>query len=144
MFDDLSIGPMNKKISQAVTGNHLLGDSLRFVLAGGLNTVLTLGVYQVVLFSLPHNQAYSISWMVGILFLLIVYPTKVFPGGVPSIKKSTATVIIYLTAFFLSLTILDWMVVQGLHKRLAIFVVLVVSTTLNFILMRLVYRRPIQ
>lgn len=128
------------KISQVITGNHLLADGFRFVLAGGFNTLLTIGVYQLCLVFLPHNLAYATSWLVGILYLIIVYPTKVFPGGTSSLKRSAATVTVYLTVFLISLWSLEQVVGLGMHKRLAIFVVLVVSATLNFILMRLVYR----
>lgn len=129
------------KISQTLTSNQLIGDALRFVLAGGINTLLTLFVYQVILFFLPHSFAYALSWLVGILYISIVYPTKVFPGGSASLIKIGATVTIYIVVFMISLWCLEFVVSKGLHERLAIFVVLILSTTLNFVLMRTVYRR---
>ena len=129
------------KIRQALTANQLLGDGLRFILASGINTLLTLGVYQLALFYLPHNFAYTVSWLVGILYLIIVYPTKVFPGGSTSPKRSVAAVAIYVVVFMISLWSLELTVSTGLHDRLAIFVVLVLSASLNFVLMRLVYRK---
>jgi putative flippase GtrA len=129
------------KISQVITGNHLLADGFRFILAGGVNTLLTLGIYQLGLVFLPHTLAYATSWFVGILYLLIVYPVKVFPGGTASFKRNVTVVAVYLTVFLVGLWSLERAVEFGLHERLAIFVVLIVSATLNFLLMRLVYRR---
>lgn len=129
------------KISQIVTGNHLVADGFRFALAGGVNTLLTLGVYQICLVFMPHNLAYATSWLVGILYLLIVYPSRVFPGGFSSLKRSAAAVVAYLTVFVVSLWSLERVIELGMHERLAIFVVLVFSAILNFMLMRIVYRR---
>lgn len=118
----------------------LLADGFRFILAGGVNTLLTLGVYQLCLVFLSHNLSYATSWLVGILYLILVYPTKVFPGGSTSLKKNTTVVAVYLMVFLVSLWTLEKVVDYGIHKRLAIFLVLIVSATLNFLLMRLVYR----
>lgn len=132
------------KISQVITGNHLLADGFRFILAGGVNTLLTLGVYQLGLVFLPHNLAYAISWFLGILYLIIVYPAKVFPGSTASFKRNVAVIVVYLTVFLIGLWSLERVVEFGLHERLAIFVVLIVSATLNFLLMRLVYRGKVR
>jgi putative flippase GtrA len=121
-------------------GNHLIGDGLRFIAAGGINTLLTLGVYQLALFFMPHNLAYAASWIVGILFLVIVYPTRVFPGGRTSKMRNAVVVTIYLLVFLISLWSLEFVISIGLHKRLAIFVILVLSASLNFVLIRRVYR----
>lgn len=121
--------------------NGLLGEVIRFILAGGFNTLLTLGVYQLALFFIPHNFAYAISWLVGIGYLLIVYPTKVFPGGQTSPMRNVMVVLIYLSVFTLSLWCLERLVGIGIHERVAIFVVLVFSSSINFVLMRMVYRK---
>ncbi|MFC1701368.1 hypothetical protein ACFL1J_01275 [Pseudomonadota bacterium] len=127
-------------IWQVLKGNHLVADGLRFIIAGGINTILTLCIYQFALFFLSHSFAYAFSWLVGILYLIIVYPTKVFPGGNNSPKRIGVATAIYLVVFMISLWSLDFIVSTGLHERLAIFVVLVMSASLNFVLMRLVYR----
>ena len=129
------------KIRQTLTTNQLFGDGLRFILAGSVNTLLTLSVYQFALFFLSHNFAYAVSWLVGILYLIIVYPTKVFPGGSTSPKRRVAAVAIYLVVFMISLWSLEFIVSTGLHERIAIFVVIILSTSLNFVLMRLVFRK---
>lgn len=127
-------------IRQALKGNRLLSDGLRFVVAGGINTILTLCIYQFALFFLSHSFAYTLSWLVGILYLIIVYPTKVFPEANNSPKRIGIATTIYLVVFMASLWSLDFIVSTGIHQRLAIFLVLVISASLNFVLMRLVYR----
>ena len=127
-------------IWQVLKGYHLIADGLRFIIAGSINTILTLCIYQFALFFLSHSVAYAFSWLVGILYLIIVYPTKVFPGGNNSPMRIGVATAIYLVVFMISLWSLDFIVSAGLHERLAIFVVLVLSASLNFVLMRLVYR----
>lgn len=121
-------------------GEQLAADGIRFILAGATNTILTLGFYQVALFILPHNISYALSWVLGVLFLIIVYPTKVFPGGSASSGRIVAAIAIYVSVFAVSLWTLELAISFGLHERLAIFVVLALSASLNFMLMRLIFR----
>jgi putative flippase GtrA len=128
-------------IQQVMKDTRLFGDWVRFILAGGFNTFLTLGVYQLLIFVMPRDFAYAVSWLVGIVYLLIVYPTKVFPGGRSSALLSAMVVIIYLVVFVVGLWCLGYLVgTAGVHERLAIFVTLSLSASINFVLMRLVYR----
>lgn len=116
-------------------------DATRFALAGIVNTLLTLAIYQLSLLALPHLSAYAISWLVGIAFLVIVYPSRVFPGANQSIKSKALIVLIYLTTFSISALVLDWLVDNYLAANIAIFAVLIFSTCMNFILMRLALRK---
>jgi len=129
------------KIIQTIKGNHLLGDGFRFLIAGGLNTLITVGIYQLCLGFLSHNKAYAISWLVGILYLIIVYPTKVFTGNSFSITQSAVAVGVYLIVFLIGLWSLEQIINLGTHERLAIFIILAFSTLLNFTLMRILYRK---
>ena len=128
------------RIVRIIKSNNLLGDGVRFLLAGGLNTFITLVAYQLFLTFLSPRSAYAVSWLVGISYLIIVYPAKVFPGRRFSLKRSTAAVLVYLLVFFICLWSLKEIINFGIHARIAVFFVLIVSTTLNFFLMRLIYR----
>jgi hypothetical protein len=70
--------------------DHLLlaGDALRFAIAGILNTSLTLLAYQLFLFVMPRQGAYALSWVCGIVFVLVFYPSQVFTGGRCTIRFS--------------------------------------------------------
>ncbi|MBE7186242.1 MAG: hypothetical protein INR68_17750, partial [Methylobacterium mesophilicum] len=48
------------------------------MVAGGTNTFLTFAVYQLLLFVLDSRLAYASAWLAGLVFVAIVYPSKVF------------------------------------------------------------------
>ena len=118
----------------------LLWDALRFLFAGGFNTLLTLAVYQFALFFVEYSLAYAISWIVGISYLLLLYPTKVFPGSSRTLKGYVLLTGVYLLVFFIGLKALDWIIGLNISAQFAIFIVLVISTVINFVLMRLILR----
>ena len=62
-------------------GRSLRADAFRFLVAGGINALLTLLVYQALLFALPHQLAYLLAWVAGLLFVMLAYPSRVFPEG---------------------------------------------------------------
>jgi putative flippase GtrA len=128
------------KIARIFTGNQIVADGFRFAIAGGLNTLITLLIYQICLAFFSHNMAYAISWLVGILYLIIIYPAKVFPGKSFSLIRSMAVIGIYIAVFVISLWGLGQVINLGMHERLAIFIVLIISSALNFIFVRMVYR----
>jgi len=68
-------------MTEKVIRKDIYMDGFRFLIAGGLNTVLTLGIYQLCLLVMEHEIAYSLSWIVGIIFLMKFYPARVFPEG---------------------------------------------------------------
>ena len=132
-----------RKVIQAISSRGLFGDGLRFVAAGSINTLLTLAAYQFLLLFTSHKIAYITSWLLGILYLIVVYPTKVFTGSEQSITKATATALIYLAVFMLGYYALDGLVSYGINKRIAIFAVIAIQVPLSFVLMRILYRNKI-
>lgn len=120
--------------------HHFFSDALRFLLAGGINTLLTIGIYQLLLFFFSHNISYSLSWIAGLLFIYSVYPSKVFPGGINTLKRRVYAITSYLIVFVSSLWFLNLLVSNGVHSRIAIFGVLIISTLLNFFSMRVIFR----
>lgn len=56
-------------------------DAVRFLVAGSLNTALTSLVYFAGLAVLPSGLSYAIAWLAGLLFVMVLYPERVFPGG---------------------------------------------------------------
>lgn len=119
---------------------HFISDGLRFLVAGGINTLLTIGIYQLLLFYFSHGISYSLSWTAGLLFIYFVYPSKVFPGGINTLKRRVYAIASYLIVFASSLWFLDLLVSNGVHSRIAIFGVLIISILLNFFSMRVIFR----
>ncbi len=126
---------MNKE-----TANSIQSDGIRYIGAGGVNTLITVIIYQILLLLLPHSYAYSISWIIGIIFLVTIYPTKVFTGGKDSTKRRVAIATSYLIVFGASIQCLNMLVRFGIHERIAIFIILIFSSLLNFLLMRYLIR----
>jgi len=128
-------------LNKLLVSTHIYYDSVRFLLAGGINTVATLALYQILLVFFSHTVSYSISWIIGILLVVIYYPTKVFPGGYNSIYHCLSVILIYALVFVMSLWFLGILVKLEVNPRVAIIYVLILSTMLNFLLIRVVYRR---
>ena len=123
-----------------IQSNQLVADGIRFLLAGGLNTLLSILVYQLLLLFLSPGLSYALCWLVGLVFLLVVYPSKVFVGSGTNTQRMATTVAVYAVVFGISYFCLQALVAHGVPPRLAIFGVLVISTATNFLLMRLIYR----
>ncbi|BDQ38462.1 hypothetical protein SYK_28220 [Pseudodesulfovibrio nedwellii] len=118
-----------------------LKDGIRFLLAGGLNTILTLAIYQLFLFFISAQPAYALSWCIGFIFLLCVYPAKVFPGATTNKKQYFLVALVYMSVFFLGLFLIKLTVQTGINSHIAIFLVMSVTTVTNFLLMRSVLRK---
>ena len=116
-------------------------EGFRFVVAGSINTVLTLAVYQLCLVFMSHEIAYGISWLLGIAFLVIVYPSKVFSHNNSSLTKKVFIALLYLITFILGLRLLNWLVLSGIPAEFAIFIVLAFAMIINFFGMRMILRR---
>jgi len=117
------------------------GDLLRFLLAGGLNTLLTLAVFQIALFVTNASIAYAISWIAGILFVVMFYPTRVFPEGRTGPRDRIALGASYVAMFLLGLGLLNVLTWLGMQPRISIVIVLAFTTAANFVASRLLLRR---
>lgn len=122
----------------------LHGDLIRFLVAGGLNTLLTLAVYQALLFAASPGIAYAIAWVVGILFVMIVYPSRVFPEGRTGMLDRVLLGCFYAVVFLLGLLLLNLLNSAKLHPRLSIFLVMAFTTGVGFIVSRTLLRRTIK
>lgn len=118
----------------------LAGDGLRFLAAGGFNTLLTLAIYQLLLFAMPDWAAYALSWVAGLTFVVIVYPDRVFAGGRRDAGARIRLGLTYAALFLLGLAALRALGVAGVPPRLSILAVLVLTTVANFALGRLILR----
>lgn len=119
---------------------NVIGDARRFIGAGIFNTLLTLAIYQLLLFIVSPAIAYAAAWVVGVCIVALIYPSKVFKGGDATISARGLTAGIYVISFFLgvaTVTFLD--TVLGI-ERFAVFGALVVTTLINFVLMSIVLR----
>ncbi|WP_246160407.1 GtrA family protein [Aureimonas fodinaquatilis] len=123
-------------------GKRLLkGDGLRFLAAGIANTGLTLVVYQLLLFVVSPAHSYIVAWVTGLAFVAIIYPNKVFKGGRRTVIDRLSLAGCYCAVFLSGLFFLRVLQEQGVVPRLAILMVIVATTLLNFVLSRALLRR---
>jgi len=119
----------------------LTGDGIRFVVFGLLNMVLSLALYQILLFIMPASVAYSITWVIGIAFVAILYPSIVFSGVRQSWINHAITATIYVCSFVLGSMVVVLADRSYPGNRLSIFATLALTTSFNFLAMRLLLRR---
>jgi putative flippase GtrA len=119
---------------------NFVGDGLRFIILGSANTILTLLVYQVLVSSLSPLLSYYLSWVIGLLVLLIAFPSYVFRGSRLTLRRALATIIIYICSLVFGGLLLAKMIVQGVHLRLAILFVVALTMIFNFSASRLIFR----
>ena len=119
-------------------------DALRFLIAGGLNTALSYLVYLALLLVVNYQWAYALSWVFGLLLVIIFYPSKVFVGSQNSFKKQITVAGQYVLVFCLGLGLLSLLVdYLNVAAALAAIITMGVTTGLNFLLMRLLYRHKL-
>ena len=119
----------------------LTGEGVRFVVVGVLNVLLSMALYQLLLFVMPANAAYAITWVIGITFVAIVYPAVVFVGVRQSRRNSAVAAAIYLCSFLLGSTVIALAERSYQGNRLSIFAALTLTTIFNFVAMRLLLQR---
>ncbi|MEZ5593770.1 MAG: GtrA family protein [Gammaproteobacteria bacterium] len=109
---------------------------LRFLLAGGLNTLLTLALYQLLLLWWPYPVAFSTAFICGIVFTGLVYTRFVFEVSTTR-RRFTHNALYYLLSYGLSLGLLSLLVDQlGIAERLAVFITIAGMVPLNFFCLR--------
>ena len=116
--------------------NKLLGDGVRFLFAGLVNFAISLSLFQLLLFILPANIAYTITWLIGIIFVSVVYPKVVFEGIKKTKKNFILSSIIYVISFFMGYTIIALLEFNYPGNRFSIFIALVFTACINFLSMR--------
>lgn len=116
------------------------GDAVRFLLAGGLNTLFTLFVYQLLLFVTGPTAAYAISWFCGLAIVIVFYPSRVFAGARTDLRARLGLAASYAAIFSLGVVALRVLAAVGIPPRLAILGVLAVTTIANFLIGRLILR----
>jgi len=121
--------------------SRLLGQGLRFITVGALNTLGTLALYQLLLFVVPYMAAYALAWLAGLFFVNVAYPRFVY--GKPAVTRRDTALNsgYYLLSFIASWALLHLFTsTAGIQARLSVFLVLAVVVPINFMVTRLIYR----
>lgn len=119
---------------------RLINDGWKFIVVGGINTLLGVALYQFFLFFVSEKIAWTISWLIGIVLITFAYPKLVFKEGKLSPYRFIIHVVYYLCSFLLSLGLLILYVdILGVGSRVAVFLVLFVTVPLNFACSRFIF-----
>jgi len=108
-------------------------DGLRFLVAGAINTALTAAAYFLCLALMSPAAAYAIAWLVGICFVMIVYPNRVFLGGRRTLRARLLFGALTLAVFLVGLVALRLLVQSTGDARIAFLITLALTTALNFL-----------
>lgn len=111
--------------------------ALRFLGAGAVNTGATLLIYQGLLFFIDPISAYTITWMIGLGFVVLFYPGAVFRTAATPLQRLMVAGI-YGVGFAIGLIVLRLTILFLEGPRFAILMALVATTIFNFAAMRLV------
>lgn len=117
---------------------------IKFLIAGGLNTVLTYIIYLGLVQVLPYPVAYTVTYLLGIAFGYLVNAYWVF-GGKASVRSALGYPAAYALNYLLGLGLLAALVeVAGVDKRLAPLVVVVFTTPVMYLFSKHIFSRDRQ
>jgi putative flippase GtrA len=124
---------MNKVIDQSPQSlNAGVAPALRFLVAGAVNTVLSVAVYQAALFVTSPALAYGVAYVVGILFAYVAYARHVFDAPL-STKRFMLFALFYVASGCVGALVNSGLIeFFGLHARLAIFVTIAIMLPVNY------------
>ncbi len=115
---------------------------LRFVLAGAVNSGLSVLVYQAALFVMPHAPAYVLAYLAGIVMAYVLYSRQVFDAPLGT-ARFAAFAVFYLLSLAVG-TLLNAMLIEmlGVAARLAVFITIALMLPVNYLGSRFCLRAP--
>lgn len=115
-------------------------EAIRFLLAGGANTVVTYLIYLLLLHVLPYRVAYSATFVLGIVLGYTLNTRYVF-RATWQWKRLAAYPLVYVVQYLLGVLLLTMLVERGLaNEQVAPLVVVVLSLPIVFITSRLIIK----
>lgn len=106
---------------------------LRFVIAGAVNTGLSVLVYQAALFVMPHGPAYVLAYLAGIAIAYVLYSRQVFDAPLGT-RRFAAFAVFYMLSLAVG-TVLNGALIEvfGIIERLAIFITVALMLPVNYL-----------
>ena len=127
-------------VGQVDQASILISELGRFAIAGGLNTLLTIGIYQLTLTLMGPTGAYMTAWLAGLVIVSLAYPKIVFRLQTTLLRRM-ALASLYIGVFLLGIFLLDSLVMGGVHPRIAVLIVVIVNAFVSYTASRLILRR---
>src|SRR4051812_31033989 len=105
----------------------------RFLGIGFANTVLTFLLYELLIIFMPYRPAYTLSFVVGIVFALLTNARVVFLSPV-TVRSAVFFVVLYLANYAAGLVLIGLLVeIVQLSPKLAPIGVIAIMVPINFI-----------
>lgn len=116
---------------------------VRFLVLGSLNTVVTYGLYLVLLPLLPYQACYTVAFIAGIVIAYVFNRTLVFLSH-RGMRSVVVLPLVYLAQYLVSLLVLWlWIDKAGLSPALGPLIAIAVTVPLTYLLSReIFYERP--
>ncbi|MFF4774318.1 GtrA family protein [Microtetraspora fusca] len=113
----------------------------RFLVAGGVNSGATYGLFVVLSWWMPPSVAYSLVFLSGIALSYVLNTAFVFRTRA-SIGSAVRFPGVYLVQYLTGLALLTLLVRWGVDSRVAMPLTMCVTVPLTFVLSRRVLRSP--
>jgi putative flippase GtrA len=114
-------------------------DIARFLLSGGLNTVLTYGIYLLLILVLDYKLSYTISYIFGILLAYLLNRYVVFKSH-KGIRSIISLPVIYGAQYCVGLFVIwIWIEKFNLSPQIAPLVAIAVTLPITFTLSKLAF-----
>ena len=120
--------------------NKLNRQFFYYIRAGLGNTFLTSLLYCLGLLLFPYAIAYTISFLVGVIFSYIMNKNVVFDAPTSS-NYFSQYALYYLTQYGIGLLLIHQFIQHGIPPLLAPWIVLCVLTPINFYLLKGIFRK---
>ncbi|WP_440225594.1 GtrA family protein [Dokdonella sp. MW10] len=119
---------------------QIIGEGLRFLVGGALNTGFTYLVYLLLLMAVRYEVAYVIAYLVGIVTSYLVNALLVFRQPLDR-KAALAFPLVYVVQILLGTVLLRVLVEHGIDEKVAPLIVIAATIPLTFLMTRLVLVR---
>ncbi len=139
------IGLINKDLKRIIittlSQSEFAKEGGRFVIAGITSTLLTITLYQICLFFFSPLISCTLSWIIGISMMILVYPAYIFKKKSSTISEKLAIISWYLIIFIISASLINLFIYFKINSRVAIFISLIFATPINFLGLRFILKR---
>ncbi len=120
---------------------YLNHEFIRFVISGGVNTLLTYGLYVALLLVMPYQAAYALSYVAGIALAYALNTRFVFQEKA-QLKTAAQYPLVYLVQYVTSALFLYVLVdLLRLNESLSYFAVIAATVPITYWLSRVIFKR---
>lgn len=119
----------------------IVGEGLRFLIGGGINTLLSYFLYLTILFFLPYMAAYTLAYFLGIIFSYAINTWWVFRQPWSWFKLFQFP-LVYITQYLIGIGLLYGLVtVLEVSQQLAPLIAILLTLPLTFLMSRWIINR---